>query len=396
MKIITRIIILFSVVLSALSCSPSEGTLPPENVVPEFVELKYETGTLLEKIYVDLSARLSTVNGVTSYGFMIGRNETDLAYLSASLEENVISARITDLMPETEYCFYARAGNGRNEIRTRIVRFKTSAEGSSGTVPSPGEPENPDNPDQPVNPENPENPDQPVDPENPENPDQPVNPENPDRPDEPDDPGILPPPDGVGITVSDRNFLKYLLSRFDADADGKIVGDETKGVTGMSFCTDDINTLDGIQYFSDLKSLDCQGTVWNGQLSSLALQQNTSLEKLNCSYNRISSILLPSSLTELDCRFNKFQTVNFKNAVHLKKLNCYGCGIQELDLSSLTELEELSAGFNSFKTLDISSNKSLKFVDLEDSPDLEVLYVARGQRIMELYVDNSVETKYKE
>lgn len=366
MKIISRIIILFSVVLSALSCSPSEGTLPPENVVPEFVELKCETGTLLEKIYVDLSARLSTVNGVTSYGFMVGRNETDLAYLSASLEENVISARITDLMPETEYCFYARAGNGRNEIRTRIVRFKTSAEGSSGTVPSPGEPENP------------------------------VNPENPDQPDAPDDPGILPPPDGVGITVSDRNFLKYLLSRFDADSDGKIVGDETKGVTGMSFCTDDINTLDGIQYFSDLKSLDCQGTVWNGQLSSLSLQQNTALEKLNCSYNRISSILLPSSLTELDCRFNKFQTANFKNAVHLKKLNCYGCGIQELDLSSLTELEELSAGFNSFKILDISSNKSLKFVDLEDSPDLEVLYVARGQRIMELYVDNSVEIKYKE
>lgn len=375
MKRITKIIILFSTFLSALSCSPSEGALPPENVVPEFVELKYETGTLLEKIYVDLSARLSTVNGVTSCGFMLGKNETDLAYLTASLEGSVISARISDLMPETEYCFYARAGNGKNEIRTRIVRFKTSAEGSSGTVPSPGEPEDPDNPDQPVDPENPEEPGQ---------------------PDEPDDPGILPPPDGVGITVSDKNFLNYLLSRFDTDADGKIVSDETKGVTEMSFSTDDIKTLDGIQYFSDLKSLDCHGTVWNGLLSGLALQQNTALEKMNCSYNQISTILLPSSLKELDCRFNKFRTANFKNAVHLKKLNCYGCGIQELDLSELTELEELSAGFNSIKTLDISSNKSLKFVDLEDSPDLEVLYVARGQRIMELYVDNSVEIKYKE
>ena len=127
MKRITKIIILFSTFLSALSCSPSEGALPPENVVPEFVELKYETGTLLEKIYVDLSARLSTVNGVTSCGFMLGKNETDLAYLTASLEGSVISARISDLMPETEYCFYARAGNGKNEIRTRIVRFKTSA-----------------------------------------------------------------------------------------------------------------------------------------------------------------------------------------------------------------------------------------------------------------------------
>ncbi|MGN0188585.1 MAG: hypothetical protein ACI395_03635, partial [Candidatus Cryptobacteroides sp.] len=311
-----------------------------------------------------------------------------LAYFSASMDECVISTRITGLMPETEYNFYAKVCNGKNEIRTRLVRFKTSAEGTSGTVPSPSEPEDPADP-------SPEDP--PVDPDTPEEPVEPDTPDEPDTPENPDeeDP-LLPPPDGVGITVSDGNFLKFLLGLCDVNSDGKIVNDETNGVEEMVFCTDNIRTLDGIQYFSDLKTLDCRGTVWNGQLTSLALNQNTSLETLNCSYNRISSILLPSSLTELDCRFNSFGTVDFKNAVHLKKLNCKGCGITDLDLSALNDLEELTAGLNSFKTLDVSLNLSLKYLDLEDSPDLEVLYVARGQKIQELYVENSVEIKYKE
>ncbi|MGN0191566.1 MAG: leucine-rich repeat domain-containing protein [Candidatus Cryptobacteroides sp.] len=362
-------------------CNLPETTTPPQNVVPEFTQVRYEAGILLGKGYADLSASLSSVNGVTETGFVIGRDEVDLAFFPAQLKDCDFSVRVDNLDNDTEYCFYAKAGNGRNEIRTRLVWFKTEAGGSSGTVPV--EPDDPGGDDDPGGSDNPgggEDPDSPDEPE-------PV-------PEEPS--GPLMPPEGVGITISDQNFRTYLLGLCDANSDGKIVSDEADAVSSITVCTDNISTLDGIQYFRYLKTLDCSGSVGNGKLTSLALSGNISLETVRCNHNQIASISLPSSLTELECRFNKFSSLGLAGAPHLKRLDCYGDYLGELDLSALSELEYLVAGFNSFKTLDVSANLKLKYLDLYDSPDLEIVYVARGQRIAEFYVENNVKIEYKE
>ena len=338
-------------------CSP-DVTIPPQNVVPEFTKVRYEAGIALGKGYADLSASLSSSKGVTVTGFMIGKDEVGLTFFPAELKDCDFSVRVDNLDNDTDYCFYAKAGNGRNEIRTRLVWFKTEAGGSSGNV-------NPDNPDNPG-----------TDPEDP--------------------PGPVMPPEGVGITISDPNFRSYLLSLCDMDSNGKIVADEADAVSAITVCTDNISTLDGIQFFSMLKNLDCCGSVWNGKLSSLALGSNVSLETVKCNYNHIVAISLPSSLSELECRFNKFASLGLSAAPHLKKLDCYGNDLGELDLSALSELEYLVAGMNSFKTIDVSNNLKLKYLDLYDSPDLEIVYVARGQRIAEFYVENNVQIKYKE
>ena len=116
---------------------------------------------------------------------------------------------------------------------------------------------------------------------------------------------------------------------------------------------------------------------------------------MKCNYNHIAAISLPSSLSELECRFNKFTSLGLSAAPHLKKLDCYGNDLGKLDLSALSELEYLVAGMNSFKTIDVSNNLKLRYLDLYDSPDLEIVYVARAQRIAEFYVENNVQIKYK-
>lgn len=373
-KTMKRFIILYFSILTLIACTSSES-VPPEDATPEFIEVKYEAGIALDKGYATLSARLTTDNGITVSGFMIGRDEVDLAFFKAGIENCSFSVRVDNLETETEYCFYARVGNGLNEIRTRLIRFKTGAAGTSGT-------EIPDKPDNPG--------------EDPGN-----SGEEPDNPgtgdpgkDNPGDPVL--PPDGVGITISDPLFMQYLLSLYDSDADGKLVNEEAEAVETISVCTDGITTLDGVQYFRNLKSLDCCGSVWNGSLASLALNQNTSLDVLKCSYNQLTSISLPSSLIEMECRFNKFQTLNLSGVPHLKRLDCFGNRLENLDLSGLPELESLTAGMNSFRTLDVSGNPNLKVLDLSDSPELEILYVAKGQRIEEMSVEYSVQIKYKE
>ena len=380
-KTMKRFIILYFSILALMACTSSES-VPPEDATPEFIEVKYEAGIALDKGYATLSARLTTDNGITVSGFMIGRDEVDLAFFKAGIENCSFSVRVDNLETETEYCFYARVGNGLNEIRTRLIRFKTGAAGTSGT-------EIPDNPG-----EDPGNPGE--EPDNPGTGDSGKDNTGEDNTgkDNPGDP-IL-PPDGVGITISDPLFLQYLLRLYDSDADGKLVNEEAEAVETISACADGITTLDGVQYFRNLKSLDCCGSVWNGSLTSLALNRNTALEVLKCSYNQLTSISLPSSLIEMECRFNKFQTLNLSGVPHLKRLDCFGNRLENLDLSGLPELESLTAGMNSFRTLDVSGNPNLKVLDLSDSPDLEILYVAKGQRIEEMSVEYNVQIKYKE
>ena len=378
-KTMKRFIILYFSILTLIACTSSES-VPPEDATPEFIEVKYEAGVALDKGYATLSARLTTDNGVTVSGFMIGRDEVDLAFFKAGIENCSFSVRVDNLETETEYCFYARVGNGLNEIRTRLIRFKTGAAGTSGT-------EIPDKPDNPG--EDPGNSG-----EEPDNPGTGESGKDNTGKDNPGDP-IL-PPDGVGITISDPLFLQYLLSLYDSDADGKLVNEEAEAVETISVCADGITTLDGVQYFRNLKSLDCCGSVWNGSLASLALNRNTALDVLKCSYNQLTSISLPSSLIEMECRFNKFQTLNLSGVPHLKRLDCFGNRLENLDLSGLPELESLTAGMNSFRTLDVSGNPNLKVLDLSDSPDLEILYVAKGQRIEEMSVEYNVQIKYKE
>ncbi|MGM9742512.1 MAG: hypothetical protein ACI3ZC_05590 [Candidatus Cryptobacteroides sp.] len=351
----------------SLSACEEKVTSPQDISVPEFIDIQYDFGTFLSNRYVVLSATLNTDAGIKDAGFMVGFNETALSYQTVAVKDLKITTVINFIDFDTEYCFYAKASNGMNEIRTRLVRFRTPAK-EDGFKPGSGEGDSGGD-----------------------------NPGGSGEGGEDSGENNPPlPPDGVGITVSDNNFLNYLLGICDEDKDGVILSGEAACVEEIEVCTDEIHTLDGVQYFSSLHSLTADGSVWKGQLTSIALNFNGRLEKLSCRYNHISSFLLPSSLLELDLRFNDMVKPDFRDVPHLRKLDCFGNNITELDLSPLTELEELVCGMNSFSTLDVSVCPFLSYLDVGDSPYLKTVYVAKGQKIRTIIAENSVEFKYKE
>ena len=344
-----RIIACTVALLTLISCMKRE-IMPEELQVPQFLEVACQTGVSLNQSYAEVTATLSSTMGIQAVGFMIGSNEASLHYYAATLNEKSYSLRFNNLEGGKEYCFYAKAENGMNEIRTKLQWFRAELPTSGGN-------------------------DQPGDEDN------------------PPDPPVL-PPDGEGITISDPNFEAWLLSNYDVDNNGKLEADEVMAVTSMTFSTDGIATLDGIQYFSNLTALNCSGSVWNGKVNSVALSQNSKLTKLNCAYNQISSAAFPISLEELNMRYNKLTQPNFSGLSKLKKLDCYGNSITALNLSSLVSLEELICGLNSFETLDLSGNLNLKKLDLSDSPRLKTVYLKKGQSITEIIADNSIEFRY--
>lgn len=334
-----RALILFATL--ALSGCLDKTATPQEYEVPEFVEVKSEVSRVSGEDVVQLTAVLSNSSGVEQSGFSFGKSLSDMLKMNAPLSKNSFTLQMSGLQADTEYRFYAWAGNGNSEIRSSLLVFKTNKEDVLEPVVPP-----------------------------------------------------TPPPQGEGITISDPVFRKYLLELADANSDGKIEADEAAAILSMEFNTDEIENLDGIQYFPNLKSLVCCGSVWNGLLEELLVQQNTALETLDCSYNRIEELRGSASLRKLVCRFNKLGTLDLRYSPSLTSLDCFGNSLEKLDLSPVPELEELVCGMNAFETLDVSCCHSLRLLDLTDSPMLKTVYVARGQTIETIIADNSIRFKY--
>lgn len=360
--------------LAASSCHKQALPSPQEMGAPEFLEVNYSTGESLRGAYISLTAILSSMEGVVNSGFMLGKDETSLTYYNASRTLNSMALYLDGLPSDTEIVFYARVDNGKNEIRSTLQRLKTPSKGGSGSSGSSGGSNGSgDN-----------------------------SGGGSDGSGGSDDnsgggsPSPLPPPDGSSITVSDPVFLSYLLTLCDTDSDGKISPEEALGVKNIYICTDEVLTLDGVQYFSSLESLECNGSVWNGSLSSLSLSSNTALKYLSCSYNHLKALSIPSSIETLGCRFNYLSGLNLQSCQNLKRLDCLGNNLEQLDLSGAAALEELICGMNAFSTLDVSCCPALKLLDLSDSPNLKTVYVAKGQRIETIIADNSIEFKYKQ
>ncbi len=99
----------------------------------------------------------------------------------------------------------------------------------------------------------------------------------------------------------DETFRKYVLENFDVNGDGFLNKDETSKVIVINVSNMGISKLDGIQYFTALKKLDCS----NNKLTELDVSECKSLEELDCSNNQITELKMSDSLEKVDTRGNQ-------------------------------------------------------------------------------------------
>lgn len=144
------------------------------------------------------------------------------------------------------------------------------------------------------------------------------------------------------INFPDKIFKNYLIQHFDCDKDGEISLTEALSITKVLCPNLGIKTLAGIEYFPNLKVLDCS----RNKLESLDVSKNKKLEHLSC-YNN-------TSMGYLDIRENLL----------LQSLYCRGCGLEYLDVSQNKELRILSCGFNSIGFINLEENLKLSMLDV--------------------------------
>ena len=84
-------------------------------------------------------------------------------------------------------------------------------------------------------------------------------------------------------TFPDDTFRSYVLENFDSNSDGLLSADEINAITNIGVSDYGINSLDGIEVFSNLQNLDCSFN----NLSELDISNNQKLTNLYCGDNNI-------------------------------------------------------------------------------------------------------------
>ncbi len=184
------------------------------------------------------------------------------------------------------------------------------------------------------------------------------------------------------LNIPDANFKKYLLENFDVNSDGKLTlydaiewNKPTYPNKRINIPNKDISSLKGIEYFTELKYLDCSlnpikslnlsnhtalKTLFCGKdLTDIDLSGCIALTYLRCSSNpNLSYINLNgcTALTELYCTYCNLTTINLSDCTALKKLLCFNNQLTELDLNNCASLQELHCGNNQLTELNLSNN----------------------------------------
>ncbi len=160
------------------------------------------------------------------------------------------------------------------------------------------------------------------------------------------------------LHICENNFPDNVFREYVANLQGAEDGYFTPGECGkieesLNVCDDDnIKTLQGIEFFTCLKSLNCDGTG----VSELNLNNNTALTKLSCRKNHIRRLNISgcSELVELDCAYNDLTELNVGHNTQLVYLDCRFNQLTKLDVSDCMDLSVLICSNNNITELFIN------------------------------------------
>lgn len=184
----------------------------------------------------------------------------------------------------------------------------------------------------------------------------------------------------------DEGWRKIVSQYYDKDHSEDLSPEElsvtTMSITGMKeeLLGEDVpvKSIEGIEYFTKLKTLRCGGigltsldvskltdlvnlTCMGNELKELTVRYNVMLEELNCADNNLSELVLTYNinLQRLLCENNSISSLDTSTLSHLTYLKCSDNDITALNLVGNTQLQTLICSNNHISALDLSANTQL-------------------------------------
>ncbi|MBM6498635.1 T9SS type A sorting domain-containing protein [Flavobacterium macrobrachii] len=162
----------------------------------------------------------------------------------------------------------------------------------------------------------------------------------------------------------------------DTNNNGEIETSEAEAVVILFLSSSNISDLTGIEYFTNLKRLEC---IFNN-LTTINLSSLTSLNWLQCRNNQITSLDL-SNLTQLknlSCSNNLLTLLNISHQPELEILIISNNYISSLDFSNNPLLERVYCGGNLISSLDFSNNPAFFDLGCRNNPNLTTIKIKNG------------------
>ncbi|MEH6764214.1 MAG: T9SS type A sorting domain-containing protein [Aequorivita antarctica] len=175
------------------------------------------------------------------------------------------------------------------------------------------------------------------------------------------------------VNIPDANFKNALIntncvdtdgdympdSDADTNNDGEIQVSEAEAIYGLYVYSQNINSIEGIESFTNLEVLVC----FRNNLSNIDVSENLNLLGLNCTDNPIGSLDVTNNLNliGLTCQDNNLTTLDISQNPNLDHLVCSFNSLTEINLSLHPNLRILQIDNNLFTEIDLSSNPQLYF-----------------------------------
>ena len=143
---------------------------------------------------------------------------------------------------------------------------------------------------------------------------------------------------------------------------------------------DPITSLKGIRYLKYVRDLNCRYQ----KLTTLDLELNMRVERLDCYGNQLTDLLLRptgTSLKYLDCGVNQLNALDLSKSSELTELYCRNSKLTALDLSANKKLQKIVAASNKLTTLDVRNLPELTYLDLQANFDLKSIDVSKNPKL---------------
>ena len=193
------------------------------------------------------------------------------------------------------------------------------------------------------------------------------------------------------VVIDGTNFpgeaFRAYVTRFDTNGDGSLSSAEIAVVEEIDCQGERMESLAGVEHFTALTYLDCDGNL----LSSLNVSRNVKLKTLICKNNNLTvlDVSKNTALETLYCYSNQLTALDLTHNSALQSLDCYDNQLKSLDVSKNPALKELWCDSNLLTRLDISNNtmlcwlacngNNISSLDISNCPSLKVAY-SKGEK----------------
>lgn len=185
----------------------------------------------------------------------------------------------------------------------------------------------------------------------------------------------------------DPIFRLYILNNFDKDKNGYIGYPEILEYQKIFISNEpELSSLQGIEYFQNLRSLDCSQT----KITSIPADRFEFLERLDCYDTGLTSIDISqcTRLNYLDCSHTAITAIDVSNCSQLTFLCVISTNISALDVSSLKSLQYLQCSATKISSLDVSKNTNLLILYCSKT-NISSLDLSHQPNLIDLNIDET-------